>query len=57
MVDDGRNSCATTTTNNLIGHLNLKRTHNKVVFNDGTAAGVLNNLKGCTRTMNLHEAD
>ncbi|CAF4075256.1 unnamed protein product, partial [Rotaria magnacalcarata] len=29
----------------------------KVVFNDGTAAGVLNNLKGCTRTMNLHEAD
>ena len=29
----------------------------KVVFNDGTAAGVLANLKGCTRTMILHEAD
>ena len=29
----------------------------KVVFNDGTAAGVLSNLKGGTKTMHLHEAD
>jgi hypothetical protein len=29
----------------------------KVVFNDGTAAGVLANLIGCTRTTILHEAD
>ncbi|CAF1501432.1 unnamed protein product, partial [Rotaria sordida] len=35
----------------------MKCTPDKVVFNDGTAAGVLNNLKGCTRTMHLHEAD
>ena len=31
--------------------------HAKVVFNDGTAAGVLSNLKDGTKTMLLHEAD
>jgi hypothetical protein len=28
-----------------------------VIFNDGTAADLLSNLKGCTRKMHLHEAD
>jgi hypothetical protein len=29
----------------------------KVVFNDETPAGILNNLKQFTKTMHLHEAD
>lgn len=53
-VDDS-DSCITTSTST---HQQIvKQTRGKVVFNDGTAAGVLNNLKSCTRTMHLHEAD
>ncbi|CAF2669967.1 unnamed protein product [Rotaria sp. Silwood2] len=36
---------------------NVLRKSIKVVFNDGTPAGILNNLKQCARTMHLHEAD
>ncbi|CAF1173603.1 unnamed protein product [Rotaria sordida] len=36
---------------------NVLRKSIKVVFNDGTPAGILNNLKQCARTVHLHEAD
>ncbi|CAF3748763.1 unnamed protein product [Rotaria sordida] len=36
---------------------NVLRKSIKVVFNDGTPAGILNNLKQCARTMHLREAD
>lgn len=39
------------------GAQNTHSNHAKVVFNDGTAAGVLGNLKDGTKTMLLHEAD
>lgn len=45
------------TTYNASEKQKLKTSTDKMIFNDGTAAGVLNNLKGCTRTMHLHEAD
>ena len=47
----------TTTQNALPYPSGIRGTSDKVVFNDGTAAGVLNNIRGCTRTMHLHEAD
>ncbi|CAF3290441.1 unnamed protein product [Rotaria sp. Silwood2] len=56
MLADECDSCMTTTSI-LVNEQNVKRNSDKVVFNDGTAAGVLSNLKGCTRTMHLHEAD
>ncbi len=46
-----------TTTTVLMDRTYVERIPRKVVFNDGTAAGVLSNLKGCTRPMNLHEVD
>jgi hypothetical protein len=61
ILPDEPASCATTitttTTNTLLNRTNINRIPSKVVFNDGTSAGVLSNLKQCTRTMNLHEAD
>ncbi|CAF4006891.1 unnamed protein product [Adineta steineri] len=42
------NKHVTTTNNNTIS---------KVIFNDGTSAGILKGLKKCTRAMHLHEAD
>src|SRR5579871_276583 len=47
----GSSVVSTTTTKNVL------RKPIKVVFNDGTPAGILNNLKHCARTMHLHEAD
>jgi hypothetical protein len=47
----------TTTTNVVLDRTYIARIPRKVVFNDGTAAGLLSNLKGCTRSMNLHESD
>jgi len=58
ILPDESASCATTiTTNTLLNRTNINRIPSKVVFNDGTPAGVLSNLKQCTRIMNLHEAD
>jgi hypothetical protein len=51
ILPDESRSCSTTTTSN------IHRTPTKVVFNDGTSAGILNNLKQCTRAIHLHEAD
>ena len=48
---------APTTTSMPVNRKYTQHLPGKIVFNDGTAAGVLNNLKGCTRTMHLHEAD
>ncbi|CAF1458453.1 unnamed protein product [Rotaria magnacalcarata] len=56
MLSDECDSCITTASN-LVNYHKVKGTPDKVVFNDGTAAGVLSHLKGCTRTMHLHEAD
>ncbi|CAF3396062.1 unnamed protein product [Rotaria socialis] len=56
MLSDECDSCITTASN-LVNHHKVKGTPDKVVFNDGPAAGVLSHLKGCTRTMHLHEAD
>ncbi|CAF4852485.1 unnamed protein product [Rotaria socialis] len=50
---DGASTTATIPGNKM----KMKHVHQKVVFNDGTAAGVLSNLMGRTRTMHLHEAD
>ncbi|CAF3629122.1 unnamed protein product [Rotaria sp. Silwood1] len=47
----------TTSTKNLLNSKNLRRNPTRVAFNDGTPAGILNNLKQCARTMHLHEAD
>ncbi|CAF4807703.1 unnamed protein product, partial [Rotaria socialis] len=50
---DGASTTATIPGNKM----KMKHVHQKVVFNDGTAAGVLSKLMGRTRTMHLHEAD
>ena len=47
----------TATISNLINKENSYKRSSKVVFNDGTPAGILSNLKQSTRTMHLHEAD
>jgi hypothetical protein len=52
LPDESQSSSTTTTTTT-----NIHRPPTKVVFNDGTSAGVLSNLKQCTRAMHLHEAD
>lgn len=46
-----------TTTTNLLSKEKLCGNLTKAVFNDGTPAGILNNLKQSTKTMHLHEAD
>ena len=53
------NEChsSTTTVNIPVNQSSVKIIHDKVVFNDGTAAGVLSSLMDRTRTMHLHEAD
>ena len=50
-------SITTAPTSTLPKAPNAHRLSSKVVFNDGTLAGVLNSLKQCTRAMHLHEAD
>jgi hypothetical protein len=56
-VSQDVNRSYSATDNGEILERNRQGSVDKVVFNDGTAAGVLSNLKGCTRTMHLHEAD
>jgi hypothetical protein len=47
----------TSTTNKQLNTKNTYRISSKIVFNDGTSAGILNNLQKCTKAMHLHEAD
>jgi hypothetical protein len=47
----------TTTTTNVLNQEKCCKNFTKMVFNDGTPAGILSNLKQSTRTMHLHEAD
>ncbi|CAF4002155.1 unnamed protein product [Adineta steineri] len=42
-----RKQVTTTNTNTIL----------KIIFNNGTSAGILGNLKKCTRAMHLHEVD
>ncbi|CAF3394614.1 unnamed protein product, partial [Rotaria socialis] len=56
VADDEFDGTSTTVT--IPGNkMKMKHVHEKVVFNDGTAVGVLSNLMDRTRTMHLHEAD
>jgi hypothetical protein len=56
---DHEQKATTDTANDKFKLSNLIMTHKipRIVYHDGSAAGILNKLKKCTRTLITHEAD